>query len=403
MAGWSKSGCERSGAREWLCVVGLAVCWSGAVLGAQDRVSTSIPADAHGGPTPTLHVYENLLQASVLVLQPNRDRIGKPIAAERFSVSLDAGPWFPATHVRREGDDPISLSILLDVGGDGGLLMPMMAGAIAGLAPGSLQPQDRVSVYALDCSLVKAASDVPADSAGLKQAVDEGLSSWTARSSKKRAKGAESDCKKPEYLWDALAELTDGLHKLPGRRVILVMSDGEDKGSAHTWNQVRAEAQVAGVAIFGLKYTPDPEVVNSTSTENRFGSGDRFGMSTDAAPATDTKPAVTLDSENPFLNLCELTGGTVRLTSPKKVEKKLQEFTVMVRQRYVVEFPRPTNGQVGMHGLSVRISKGDYFISSAGITFALMDPAVLADPTTVASDPSKAPTMGSRHSLPSPR
>jgi hypothetical protein len=368
------------------------------MLAAQDGVSAAIPDDARGGPAPTLHVYENLLQASVLVLQSNRDRIGKPIDAERFSVSLDAGPWFRASHVRREGDDPISLSILLDVSGDGGLLMPKMAESIGALAPKSLGPQDRISVYALDCSLIRAASDAPADTAGLKRAVDEGLSSWTARNSKKHAKGgAESDCKRPEYLWGALADLTDGLHKLAGRRVILVVSSGEDKGSAHTWNQVRAEAQEAGVAIFGLKYTSDPVAGSGTVAETPFALTGPFSV------ADKTEPAVTLDSENPLLNLCELSGGTVKLVSPKRLEKKLQEFTVMVRERYVVEFPRPTNGKVGMHGLQVKINKGDYFISSAGITFPLMDPAVLADPTTVVSDPSKAPTMGSRHTLPSPR
>ena len=123
MIGLGSSGYRRrvSGARGWLCV-GLAVCWSGAVLGAQDRASAGLPDDKQG--VRTLHVYENLLQVPVLVLRPDRDHIPKPIDADRFSVSLDAGPWFPATHVRREGDDPISLSILLDVTGDGGLLMP---------------------------------------------------------------------------------------------------------------------------------------------------------------------------------------------------------------------------------------------------------------------------------------
>ena len=382
-----------------MCV---AVCWSGAVLGAQDRASAGVPNDAQG--VPTLHVYENLLQVPVLVLGSNRDRIQEPIPAARFSVSLDSGPWFRAAHVRREGDDPISVSILLDVSGDGGLLMPKMAEAIAELAPGSLQPQDHVSVYALDCSLISAAKDVPADSEGLKRSVDGVLYSWTARnSSKKHAKGvAEGDCKQPEYLWDALAELTDGLHKLPGRRVILAVSDGEDRGSAHTWNEVRVQAQVAGVAIFGLKYIPDPSVVTSIATSNQLGARGQYSVTTETA-TKETEPAATLDMENPFLNLCELSGGTVSLTSPKALEKKLKGFTTMVRERYIVEFPRPTNGKAGMHGLLVRIDRGDYFIRPAGITFPLMDPAVLADPTTVASDPSKAPTMGSRHSLPSPR
>jgi hypothetical protein len=102
------------------------------------------------------------LQVPVLVLRPNGDRIKTPISNPRFSVSLDSGPWFPATHVRPEGDDPITLSILLDTSGDGGLLMPKMAEAIASLAPESLRSQDHVSVYALDCSLISGPSDVPA-------------------------------------------------------------------------------------------------------------------------------------------------------------------------------------------------------------------------------------------------
>jgi hypothetical protein len=260
-----------------------------------------------------------------------------------------------------------------------------MATAIAALAPESLQPQDHVSVYALDCSLIRGLSDVPADSAALKRSVDGVLFSWTARNNKKHAKEwPGSDCKQTEHLWDALAELTDALHKLPGRRVILVVSDGMDKGSAHTWNQVRVMAQDGGVAIFGMTYATDLIV-------------DRSEM------RSLTSPTTVWGVENPFRSLCELSGGTVRLASPRTLEEKVQGFTAMVRERYIVEFPRPSNVEPGRHGLLVRIDKGDYFIRPAGITFPLMDPAVLADPTTVASDPSKAPTMGSRHSLPAPR
>ncbi len=94
-------------------------------------------------PIHTLHVYTNLMQIPTLVLGPNRERLEKPIAESRFSVSIDNGPWFRATHVRREGDDPISLSILLDVSGDSSALMPKIADAISGLAPLSLQARDR--------------------------------------------------------------------------------------------------------------------------------------------------------------------------------------------------------------------------------------------------------------------
>jgi len=98
-----------SGAEFLSFVMGLVVLWSGVGLSAQQE----LPAPEE--PIHTLHVYTNLIQIPTLVLGPNRERLTKPIAENRFSVSIDSGPKFRATHVRLEGDDAISLSILLDV------------------------------------------------------------------------------------------------------------------------------------------------------------------------------------------------------------------------------------------------------------------------------------------------
>jgi len=378
-----------------LCITGLAICLSGAALRAQDKSTSAAAETLQNVSMPTLHVYVDLLQVPVLVLRSNGDRITKPISETRFSVSLDSGPWFRATHVRPEGDDPITLSILLDMSADRGLPMSKMAEAIAGLAPKSLGLQDHVSVYALDCSLISGASDFPADSAALKQAVDR---VWTERNSKKHLHGeVESDCKQKEHLWDALTKLTESLHKLPGRRVILVLSDGKDTDSAHTWNQVVEEAQGASVTIFGLKYSRDRVGTDATYSENPLQSRGEFTLSTEpAAP-------VELDKESPFRNLCELTGGTAKLATPRTLEAKLKGFTAMVRERYIVEFPRPLNGKPGWHGIRVRIDQGNYFVRSAGITFPLINPAVLADPTTVPSNPSLTPSLGSLSPLRTPQ
>jgi VWFA-related protein len=382
------------GATRRLCIVGFAICLSGAALTAQDKSTSATAETVQNVSMSTLHVYETLLQVPVLVLRLNGDRIKTPISDTRFSVSLDSGPWFRVTHVRPEGDDPITLSILLDMSGDGRLLMSKMADAIAGLAPKSLGSQDHVSVYALDCSLISGASDFPADSAALKRAVD-GV--WTERNSKKHVhEVADSDCRQKEYLWDALVKLTESMHKLPGRRVILVVSDGNDKGSAHTSNQVIEGAQAANVALFGLKYIPDQVGTDATSTADPIQSRGDIDFSNGAAPL------VELDKDNPFRNLCELTGGTAKLASPKTLKARLKGFTAMVRERYIVEFPRPLNGKPGWHAITVRIDQGNYLVRSAGITFPLMNPAVLADPMTVPSNPSLAPSLGSRAPLRSP-
>jgi hypothetical protein len=72
----------------------------------------------------------------------------------------------------------------------------------------------------------------------------------------------------------------------------------------------------------------------------------------------------------------------------------------MVRERYIVDFPRPVNSTAGRHSFEVRIEKTPAFIRPAGISIPIADPAVLADPTTVPSDPNLTPVQGNRTEVP---
>src|ERR1035441_9798993 len=105
----------------WVCVAG----WCAAALPAQDDG------------VPTLHVYPNLVQVPALVLDDDLKPI-VPIAEKRFFIRVDGGPKFRVTHARLEGDDPISLAIVLDFSQPFPRLMAKMDDAIAGLAPLSL-------------------------------------------------------------------------------------------------------------------------------------------------------------------------------------------------------------------------------------------------------------------------
>ncbi|HXC96640.1 MAG TPA: hypothetical protein VNU92_13155 [Edaphobacter sp.] len=346
------------------CVAGLALAGSGGLLWAQ------APTASADEPIHTLHVYTNLVQIPTLVLGPNRERLKRTIPEKKFSVSIDSGPWFPATHVRQEGEDAISLSILLDISGREADLMPKMADAIAGLAPTMLHAKDHVSVYALDCSLIRSLSDAPADAETLKNAVNGALQSWLLRKQDKT-----KNCKQSIHLWDALAYVIAELYKVPGRRVVLVVSDGEDQGSLHKWNEVREFAQETGSAVFGMNYIPP----YAADMRSRF-----FLRST----------------EDPFLAVCELSGGMIFNTPVYALPKTLGEFMTAVRERYIVEFPRPSNSTPGAHGMEVRIAGEPIdFIRSAGVSMPIPDPKLLADPTTVSVGPSRAPEQGTRRDI----
>jgi hypothetical protein len=104
-----------------------------------------------------------------------------------------------------------------------------------------------------------------------------------------------------------------------------------------------------------------------------------------------------------FRSVCELSGGMIFPSNGRDVAETLQRFTKTVRERYIVEFPRPFNSTAGGHRLLVTIDKLDAFIRPAGITVPMADPAVLADPTTVPADPSRAPVAGTRQVLIKPQ
>ncbi len=370
----------RGGAKLLLLVAGLTAALNGTALMAQ---AASQVMDSG---VPTLHVYTNLVQVPTLVLTMNSDLIGKPIAENRFSVSIDSGRWFRATHVRQEGDDSISLSILLDVNGDRAALLPKIGEAIGKLAPLSLHPRDRVSVYALDCTLLRSLNDAPADGVLLKKGVESVLQPSMLRENNK----PEKNCELRGHLWDGLGQVAVALSNLPGRRVILVVTDGHDTGSKYSWNQVREYAQAKGIAVFALNFAP---ASSGGMAFYRQGRGGYLPSSGGRSPV-----------ENPLASVCELSGGIVmRMSDSAALPRSLEKFVTMVRERYIVEFPRPGNSTAGEHGMEVKIDKGIYLIRPSGVSVPLPDPVLMADPTTIQAGPSQAPEQGTRKVMNKPK
>ena len=80
---------------------------------------------------------------------------------DQFNIKLNSGPSFHPSRVRREGDDPITLAILLDVSGDQSHLLPALSKNFSNWIATSFKPQDRISIFALDRGLVRTDSDEP--------------------------------------------------------------------------------------------------------------------------------------------------------------------------------------------------------------------------------------------------
>jgi hypothetical protein len=344
-------------------VLGLLV-----VSGAVGLVAQEAAPDE--GVHTTLHVYADLVQVPTLVLTGNMTALQAQIEEKRFAVSIDSGPWFQVTHARLEGNDPISLSILLDTNSVD--FMPGIGDPISALAPSLLSPRDHVSIYAMDCGLTRSLNNVPASSGELKTGVDALV--WTTRGLRK-----DTPCKqKPVHLWDAIGYVASQLTKLPGRRVILVVTDGHDRGSTRRWSEVRFYTQAVGVAVFGV--TGMPVVISDSS-------------------------GIVLRKDRTSLQaICEMSGGMLTMTYPALTGKALQRTIEMLRGRYIVEFPRPSNSTQGEHDMRIRIANGEsYFIRPSGISVPIPDTALKSDPSTVQADPSHAPEQGKRRILQNPK
>ena len=310
--------------------------------------------------SPTLHVYTNLLQIPTLVLGHDRKPIAR-VDERSFFVSLDGGRKLRATHARLERDDPISLTILMDLSQSDPGIMLWADQAIASLAL-SLHAKDEVSIYGLDCQLIHPTDQAATDAVTLKRQV--GLVLQQSQSRDQR--DMKRTCQNPLYLRDSLATIVQTLSKRPGRRVILAVTDGVDRGSRNSWNALSFFAQSRSVAIFGLVQPADLR-----NTQN----------------------------EAPFNDLCQLSGGIVLTTSANDLGRQLAWAVTLIRGRYIVEFPRPVTTVGGPHILEITISSRDAFIRPAGAAFPTDDPAILNDPTTVPPDLSRTPELGNRKVL----
>ncbi len=334
-------------------------------------------------PQYVFHAYSNLIQIPVLALSEYQQPI-PPDTTLSFAVSIDGGTPFPAKHVRSEADDPISLAIVIDMSGDQQRIAPVLADEIADLAPDLLQPQDHVIVYAVDCKMARTANDIPIDKASLRRAVDDAVQSTLPHGDRNQT------CPTALHLWDTLSYATNQLSTLPGRRVLLAITDGHDNASLRSWSALREFANDSGVAIFGLADAPYSRAPDAAS-------GAPFGV------MNKTPGVASADAyEDHFQMLTQLSGGLVLIANLPDLAPTLQNFARMLRARYIVEFPRPDSLTKGPHSFAVSVanSKTPYFLRPAGISLPIADPAILADPTTVpSSDPSQAPVLGDRKIL----
>ncbi len=232
------------------------------------------------------------------------------------------------------------------------------------MAAASLHPQDHVSVYAVDCNLVRSAQRVIPEPDVLSAAVQAAVSSPALK------EGYAGDaCSTPAPMWASIVRIVEDMSDSPNRRALLIVSSGSlpDKLS---WGDVHHIAAAEGVAVFGMNDGP--------------GLSDLWRT----------------DKLDPFRMLCESTGGIIMYAQTRSLEKQLEQWVTLLRNRYVVEFPDPQRLGTGTHSIQVSIKRDDMaFVTLAGVSVSLPDPRLTSDPHYLPSQQGEDIPVGTRRPL----
>ena len=335
----------------------------------------------------TLHVYEDLLQLPTLVLD-SAQKSYRGLTASQFTLQLDGGPPFHPRHIRLEGDDPLQVALVFDASRESTLALAQKVGSAT---PGKLDalgtwlsPADHYSLYALDCHLIRTAAGLPYSAARVEGSLAAALA---ARDLHRH--DANAACGNKRRLWESLATVVSQLSQLPGRRVLLVVSDGLGDTSQLSPKTLGHYAGRFNTTLVGLRAPhSDPRSVDPMNRSPFF--------------ALPTEQLVRSE-ENVFELLCGETGGVVLPVDSATMLEAMSNLIGLLRGRYILEFSRPRNDTPGVHHVEVTIPDRHAVVLSAGIAFPTRNPAQDTGPGTVPSDPTRDPQVGNRKILPGPQ
>jgi hypothetical protein len=275
------------------------------------------------------------------------------IHLEQLRVKAGTGAAFAPTAMRKEGDDPISLAILIDASRDSWHDLHEVGDDLATLAGSELLPNDRVTLYAADCTMARSLRAMPPDAAVLRKAVADALDSPNLHGGKRG-----SACGKTVHLWDDAAVAIAALSHEPGRRVLLLISSGADGGSKYDAETVRQFAFDKGVAIFALR--------DQRQTDADLYSAGALSVSHNMGLSSIT-PQVAPRQATALELLCANDGGVALITTNIFRKDALASILNMVRNRFILTIPKDAYRPGESH--SVKITDGalsPYFLSATG-------------------------------------
>lgn len=265
-------------------------------------------------PTTTLKVSTDVVNVVVTV----KDKKGQLIPAlnkEAFQVTEDNAPQ-QISYFSRQTDTPLTLGILVDTSPSQHQVLPIEQEEAKSFIRQVIKPKDLAFVLHFDVE-VELLQDFTGDTKLLSKAIDETVINGGG--------GGAQPVTFPDstsgatHLYDAVYLAANELLKNEvGRKVIILLTDGEDQGSKETLEKAIEAAQKSDLIIYSIDISD--RMFYERQGMAYFGGGVLQKLSAD-------------------------TGGRViRIDNRRDVSKAFQEITDELRTQYLLGYT-PTNSR----------------------------------------------------------
>ncbi len=269
------------------------------------------------------------------VVEDKHHRLIPDLTKDSFSLAEDGSPQ-EIRYFSKATDTPLTIGILVDTSPSQQRVLSIEQQQAKAFVAQVVRPKDLVFVmhFDVECELLQ---DLTGERARLDKAIDEtvinGGGGGPIPSTFPTGSNAGAT-----HLYDAVYLASgDVLKNEVGRKVIIMLTDGEDQGSKLRVEQALEAAQKANVMIYSID-------ISDRMFYGNLGYG----------------------GEDVLKKLSESTGGRViKVNRPKDAEEAFNQIAAELRTQYLLGYaPTNTRHDGGYRKIQVKANKGEYKVQA---------------------------------------
>jgi len=287
-------------------------------------------------PAPTVRVTTEVVNVYAVVADKQKHLI-PDLKKEDFIIEENGTPQ-QIRYFSRETDTPLTMGIMVDTSPSQGRILGLEQDEAKAFLRDVLRPKDMAFVLHFDVD-VELLQDFTGDLRMLSHAIDETVINGGARGVLP-SPVPTADSGGATHLYDAVyLAANDLLKNEVGRKVLILLTDGEDQGSRVSLNTALESAQRSDVISYSVAIT-----------DRSFYFGHLTGYSGDSV----------------LRKLSDDTGGRViEVNRSKDTSAAFQQIARELRTQYLLGYtPTNTNHDGSYRKIRVQVRNGDYKVQA---------------------------------------